>query len=236
MEQVVDIINVINKNQGVVTAAFTFITVVFTCFLVWFNHRIAKETKRLREVETEPHVEVYLVPYRGSMNIINMIVKNSGGGPARDIRWKILADFDDLKTHKVPIANMSLFKVLHYLPANEQLEFFFGTATNILKEPKLKPIEIEVEYKNIYQKNKKNDLFKIDLEPFEGMQRIGTPPDYEIAKALKQISRDFGQLKTGYAKLRVLTKTEKEEFEEQEEFIKQQIEQAESEQGKVDSQ
>jgi len=215
MDQLLKTINAINQNQGVIIVVFTFL-------LVWFNLRIARETRRLREVETEPHVEVYLVPYKGSMNIINMIVKNSGGGPARNIKWKISADFDDLEIHKIPIANMSLFKVLHYLPANEKLEFFFGTAVNILKEPKLKPIQIKVEYKNNHNSNKKTDLFNIDLEPFEGMQRIGTPPDYEMAKALKQMADDFSYFKRGYAKLKVLTKTEKEELEEQEEFFRQQ--------------
>ncbi len=213
MDHFVATLKIINANQGILILVFTFL-------LVWFNLRLAKETKRLREVETEPHIEVYLLPYRGGINIINMIVRNSGGGPARDVKWDIRADIDDLRRHNTKIADMTLFKILHYLPAKETIEFYFGSAMDILKHPKLKPFEVVVTYNNNQGKNERHDAFKIDIEPFEGMHKLGTPPDFEAAKALKQIAEDFHRVATGFSKLKVITKTEEEERKDIEEWMR----------------
>jgi len=117
-EFIVDFLKLLNANQGILIVIFTFI-------LVMLNRNLARETKRLREAETEPNIEVYLLPARVSPVIVNMVVRNTGGA-AREIKWDIIADASDLESHGVPIMNMSLFKILSYLPASKTIEFFLG--------------------------------------------------------------------------------------------------------------
>lgn len=180
---------------------------LFTLFLVLLNRNLVRETKRLREVETEPKLEVYLVPHEQSSNIINMVIRNSGGGPARDIKWEINGDEKDLQEREIKITKMSLFHVLHYFPAKEEMRFFFGESVKLLKEPGMKPIEIRVSYKNNELKKKKPEKFIIDLKPWNGMQQIGSPPLFDIARSLQKIQEEMHQALTGFPFPKVITQS-----------------------------
>jgi hypothetical protein len=193
LDTVKRILDGLNELQGLLIT-------VFTAVLVLYNRSLARETAQLRKRETEPKLEVYLLPYEGGNILINMVVRNVGGGAARDIKWNIDADEADLEAHGVNIHKMALFKVLHYLPSEERIVFFFGSAVEILKEPSLKPVTINVSYNNDARDNPQNDEFTIDLQPLVGMSTIGTPPPYEIAQALKEISKDFHHLVTEFHK------------------------------------
>jgi len=129
------ILDGLNQLQGLLIT-------IFTAVLVLYNRSLARETTQLRKRETEPKLEVYLLPYEGGNVLINMVVRNVGGGAARDIRWQIDADETDLDAHSVKVHKMALFKVLHYLPSEEKIVFYFGSAADILKEPPLKPLTI----------------------------------------------------------------------------------------------
>ncbi|EMS79142.1 hypothetical protein [Desulfotignum phosphitoxidans] len=194
------IIAATNKSQGAIMVLFTFV-------LLLLNKKLANETKKIREKDSEPKIEVYLIPARISNMIINMIIRNIGGGAARNIKWKIIADEENLKSKDIPILKMSMFKVMHYLPAKETIEFFFGETVKILSEPKLKPIKIEVSYTNDDGKNKPPEIFELNIEPYEGMQTIGRPTDYEISKSLEAIQKDLHNIATGLSTPQILTQT-----------------------------
>lgn len=186
----------IDQHQGFVTAVFagctlvfTFVTVIFTGILTLLNKRLADETKKMREKDTEPNIEVYLVPNEVSSIFLSMVIKNSGGGPARDISWKIEYDKDNIERKEIQIFKMSLFSILHYIPSNEQIKFFFGSAIDLLKKPEMKPITISVNYKNDDRKNEQHKKFIIDIEPWKGMAQIGGKPP------LHKISDDIHELK-----------------------------------------
>ena len=172
----------LNSNQGALIA-------LFTAVLVYLNYRLAKETKRIREVSSEPNIEVYLVPHEQSSAFVNMVVKNSGGGPARDVKWTIEYDKENVRQKKIQIFKMSLFHVLHYIPSGEQFKFFFGSSVELLSEPKMKPITIKTSYSNDFNKNVQNKSFKIDIEPWKGMTTVGRPPIYEIAEDITDIKK-----------------------------------------------
>jgi hypothetical protein len=97
------LIGELNHLQGL-------LIVLFTAILVIYNRSLTRETMLLRKRETEPKLEVYLIPYEGGSVLINMVVRNVGGGAARDIRWKIEADEADLEAHEIKLHKMALFK------------------------------------------------------------------------------------------------------------------------------
>ncbi len=174
----------LNEIQGL-------LTIVLTTLLVLLNYKLAKETKHLREIESEPNIEVYLVPHNQSSSFINMTIKNSGRGIARNIKWTIRYDESNAQEKGITIGKMSLFKVLHYLPGNEHFSFYFGSSIKLLKDPKMKPIEIIVSYKNETSSKSYTKSFTIDIEPWKGMTTIGTPPEYSIAKSMERIENSI---------------------------------------------
>lgn len=207
-----EFLQALNDNQGILIVLFIFL-------LVLLNRNLTRVTRRIREVDIEPRLEVYLLPAHASSTIINMVIRNVGRGAARDIKWEIIADETDLEAHGVRLLKMSIFQALHYLPGQETIKFFFGSALRIFSEPKLKPIKIQVSYKNYKGKKKRSDTFVIDLQPFEGMVTVGLPVEYEVASALKKIQRDLHNIATGLSQPRAITQTEREERREQKESV-----------------
>lgn len=219
----------IESHQGLVTTIFagfslifTFVTVIFTGVLTFLNKRLADETKRMREKDTEPNIEVYIVPHEISSNFLDMVIKNSGGGPARDISWKLEYDEDNIEKKRIQILKMSLFSILHYIPSNEQFKFFFGSAKELLKEPEMKPITIFVKYKNDDRKNEQLKKFTIDIEPWKGMTQIGgKPPLYKIADDIHELKEILRRSISGFDVPLIRTQTEDDYQKENEKELKE---------------
>jgi hypothetical protein len=171
----------VNDNSGL-------FVVIFTLFLVYYNRRLTQETKRIREIDTEPNIEVYLVPHEQSSSFVNMVIRNSGGWSARDIAWTIDCDEENVKMKDIPILSMSLFSVSHYIPAKEEFKFYFGSSSELLKEPKMKPIKIKVNFKNDVGQAKREKEFILDVSPWKGMEFLGEVPLLEISRNIKIIS------------------------------------------------
>jgi hypothetical protein len=212
------ILDVLNKNQG----AFI---VVFTAILVLLNQRLAKETRRIREIGTEPNIEVYLVPHNESSAFINMVIKNSGGGPARNIKWEIDCDKANAESKGIQIFKMSLFNILHYIPANEEFRFFFGSSVKLLQEPVMTPITIKVSYDNDLNSQRQFKSFVIDIKPWKGHTTLGKPPLYEIAASLKELNSTIKDLARNPPLVKIQTKKQydaeiEREMLEAEEFFK----------------
>jgi hypothetical protein len=186
-----------------------------TLLLVLLNYRLVRETQRMREVGTEPKLEVYLVPHEAYVTITHMVVRNSGGGPATQITWNVTEDAAGVQERGIAIQGMALFHVLHYLPAKEGMRFFFGETVKLLKEPGMKPIEISVSFRNQTGKNEQRDTFIIDVKPWSGMSMVGKPPLYEMAESLKKMQKDFQQIASGFPTPLVRTQPESEYREEQ---------------------
>jgi len=172
----------LNFYQGLLTA-------ISTCAIAYLTYKLMKETRRIRELNSEPNIEVFIVPDERSSAFINMVIRNCGGGPARDIKWNIIADKDNVEQKKITILKMSLFNVLHYISAGEEFRFYFGSSFDLLKDPKMKPITIEVSYANALSKNRQNKSFIIDIQPWEGMVVLGKPSLDEISDSLKQLHK-----------------------------------------------
>ena len=134
---------------------------------------LLRETRRLRKASTEPKIEVYLVPdgLRPASKI-NMVVRNSGNGPAMNIKWWIMADEQDLIRRDIPLLNMALFKTLHYLPAKEEIRFSFGSAEKMFGPYKMEPIKIDVVYQSEDGTTYRPEPFDINVEQFAGMEIV----------------------------------------------------------------
>jgi hypothetical protein len=181
------IIRLLNKLQGL-------LIVIFTGLLVLYNRLLSRDTNLLRTRETEPKLEIFLAPVEGATIFVNIVIRNIGGGAARDIEWNIDADAVDLVRHDIHFHEINLFKSHHYFPSEEKIVCFFGSGPQILAEPKLKPIQIHVTYKNERLQNPQKDSFLIDPEPLRGILTIGTPPIFQIAESLSKISDKLGNL------------------------------------------
>src|SRR4051812_46658062 len=170
---------------GSATSAFAAIIVmVATIVNVAINRRLARENRALNKAGSEPRVVGYAIINPHVYGAIDFVIRNIGKGPARNISFKIISGGDDLPSKKVflPPAGVKFA----FLPQDEQISTCMGMGWELLAEPKLAPFEIQIDCENLVGE-KQSRSFKIDAAQFEGLVRVGKPPDQEIAESIKGI-------------------------------------------------
>lgn len=140
MELLNEIIEYLNKNNGVITA---FATVVLAVITFWY----ALMTRKILLASNKPEILVYLFPSEGYSYKINLCIQNIGTGFASNI--KIKGDYSTLPRASLinnPFQEMSIFKDgIDYLGPGRKIEIplFF---THSMGELKDKSLDLSVKY------------------------------------------------------------------------------------------
>jgi hypothetical protein len=83
----------INANSLIVYAPLiSAIAGIFSVLTTIFAYKVSNQSARVARNSLEPHVYVALRSSRANKNLINLIIKNSGNGVARDITFKLKGD------------------------------------------------------------------------------------------------------------------------------------------------
>lgn len=168
-----------------VVAVATIVYAVFTGFLV-------RETRRLHEIQSEPVVGVFLSLRETWEPLFQFVVRNFGYGPARNVRWQVTADMENLRQRKVEIDEILAIRTLPYLPPGQDIRFNLGTTFAFLSDEALplKPIRVKVSYED--RRGKPYDAeFVLDAESFRGAAFGTTPALEKIAKTLDEVLREL---------------------------------------------
>ena len=141
----------LNANHSAITAVATIVIASSAVITVWLTRTLAKENRLLRKAETEPEVVAYLLPDSESRYAIYFVLANVGRGPARNVEFSLDRDAKDFETHDVSDhLNMNASpKVATLLPQGERIKSFFGIATALLNEPKLRPFDVSIAYEDL---------------------------------------------------------------------------------------
>lgn len=128
-------------------SALALIVTVINAQLTW---KIVRETEKMREAQTEPFVSVITEPSAQWVNFIDMSIKNIGLGPAYNINFHIVPDFEYEKGKY--LSEMRLIKKgIPYLAPNQEIRFMLTPILDNYKEKINTPLNISVEFKNYNQ-------------------------------------------------------------------------------------
>src|SRR6266581_84578 len=131
-----DIVNVLNQNAGVLSTVFSGIVMLATVIYAVLTASLVKETRQLREVQTEPRIEVIAFPLEEYVNIITLRVKNIGFGPAYDVRFQLRGESQSAgESELIKDFSKSQFieKGLRYLGPGQELRSRYTEMTNNLE-------------------------------------------------------------------------------------------------------
>jgi hypothetical protein len=225
-----DTVNFLNQNAGVLSTVFSGIVMFATVIYAILTASLVTETRHMREVQTEPKMEVIASTREEFISFITLRVKNIGLGPAYNVRF-VLRGESQSAGEKELIQDFSrsqfLSKGLRYLGPGNELQSGFTQMTNNFAEKIKARLIVDVTY-NSSSGKLYTDSIPIYFEEFEGYGTLGTPHLYAIVQSLEKIERNIDHLATGFRRLRVDTYTEadrnreREEWEERDrEFAKQ---------------
>lgn len=196
----------LNQNSGAFNVIFSFLVALATIVYAFLTWKLVSETRKMREVQTEPKISATIQPSEEWINFIDMIIQNIGLGPAYNINFKISPDFECQKGEF--LSEKGFVKSgMKYLAPNQKFQFFLTSIVEDFEEKIKKFFEIEITYQNSVGKIYK-DVYLIDFSHLVGLSQIGEPPLYKIAKNIEEIQKDINQLSK---KVVVYTKKDVEE-------------------------
>jgi hypothetical protein len=158
---------------------------------------LVKETRSLRLIQNTPDVQIYFEKAETETHFVYFIIENFGLGIASDVTFTIIKDFNAYDTEKLKLSNMGSFKHgIRNFYSKQRFKYFF---TNLLEnyEDKVSDwLEIEVSYKDIYNKEY-HRKFSLRIDEILGTGKMVNPPDsyigriwHELAEIRKIIKKD----------------------------------------------
>ena len=202
-----DILSSISVNQGVITTFATVIIAISAGITVWLTHSLIAENKLLRKIGDEPNIVVYLEEDDQRPQQINLVLVNVGRGPARNIGFQ----YNGISEDKADSCGL-LLKNDHertpigFLPEGKDIHVLFGSAIELLSEPKLPPITVEVQWENL---NEKQDecKYRVDISQFNSLFSSGASATNKIAASLEKIAKRLDGFAKGNKQERLRVET-----------------------------
>lgn len=194
-----DLLLFLNTNSGALTVLFTAVVTIATAVYAALTWVLVTETRMMRQVQTEPKLQVTVAPFDFAIHIVRLQVRNIGLGPALNVTFtptvisggalaeKLLADFTQVNFFNVGLA--------HFGPGQEKMSSY----TQLTEEHDGKMasvLGIGVTYSSATGK-KYSETLVVDMSELKGSYQLGKPNAYAIAQSLEKIQADIHTITTG---------------------------------------
>jgi hypothetical protein len=216
-----ELLDFLNKNSGALTVLFTAVVTVATAVYAALTWILVKETRMMREVQTEPKLQVTVSSIDFAINIVRLHVRNIGLGPALNVTFKpkVLAGGQSAEKLLAEFTDVNFFNVglKHFGPGQERVSGYTQLAED--HDGKMASLlAIDVTYNSATGKSYSDSLV-VDMSELKGGYQLGKPHAYAIAQSLEKIQKDFHHLTTGFHRIKANIYTSEDRAEESSEAL-----------------
>jgi hypothetical protein len=199
-----DVIDFLNKNSGALSVVFTAVVTLATAIYAALTWMLVRETSLMRQVQTEPKLEIIVRSLEIAIHIVRLHIKNIGLGPALNVRFKptIVSGGDAAARLLTEFTAPNFFStgVAYLGPGQERLSAYTQMTQD--HDGKIAAVlAFNVEYQSATGKQYR-EVISIDMSEFKGSYQLGKPHLYAIAQSLERIEKDIGHLTSGFRRLR----------------------------------
>ncbi|MGE0156975.1 MAG: hypothetical protein AB7T17_08095 [Geobacter sp.] len=198
-------IEYLNANSGALTVIFTGVVTISTVVYALLTAQLVNETRRMRQAQTEPKLEITLKSSDNWISLLRLHIKNIGLGPAYNIAFRVYGEADTEGANAIikDVTKANLFDYgLRYIGPGREIITGYTQMTKMYEQKIEAVICFEVTYKDCYQKEFQ-EKFRIDLSEFKGLTQIGTPPLYGIMESVEKMQKSIDNIATGWKKVQV---------------------------------
>ncbi|HSB96590.1 MAG TPA: hypothetical protein VLC91_09085 [Spongiibacteraceae bacterium] len=197
-------LNFLNTNSGALTVLFTAVVTIATAVYAALTWVLVKETRMMREVQTEPKLQVTVNSFDFAIHIVRLHIRNVGLGPALNVSFKprVLSGGQSAERLLIEFTDVNFFSVglKHFGPGQERVSAYTqltedhdGKMTAVLA--------IDVTYCSATGKTYSDSLV-VDMSELRGGYQLGKPHVYAIAQSLESIQKDIHHLSTGFHRIK----------------------------------
>lgn len=211
-----EILEFLNKNSGALTVLFTAVVTFATAVYAALTWVLVKETRMMREVQTEPKLQVTVSSFDFAIHIVRLHIRNVGLGPALNVTFKpkVLAGGQSAEKLLAEFMDVNFFSVglKHFGPGQERVSAY----TELTKDHDGKMasvLSLDVTYHSATGKSYSDSLV-VDMSELKGGYQLGKPHAYAIAQSLEKMQDDIHDLATGFHRIKANIYTSKDRAEE----------------------
>jgi hypothetical protein len=197
--------DLLNKNSGALSAVFSGVVTVATVIYAWLTAKLVQETRQMREVQTEPRIQVTYRVSEHWINFLDISVRNIGLGPAHDIQFKVRGETDLPGTKELvdKLMKLACFQNgLAYLGPNEEYFSFWVSLVEGDQSKVESRVVVEATYRSATKVRYQHDCV-IDLSELKGSSRLGEPPLLKIAQHIEALAKDIHSVTSGNQRAKV---------------------------------
>jgi len=202
---VTEILQFLDQNSGALTVIFTAVVTISTVIYALLTGILVLETRRLRQVQTEPRIQITVDGFDFTVNIVRLSISNIGQGPARNLRFStsVISGGESAEKLLAEFTSSNFFRTgLRYFGPAQHIYSGY-TQVNVDYEGKSNSIlSFKVSYENLNGQKYEEELL-VDMAELKGRYQLGTPNLYSIAKSLEKIQKDVHHFSTGFKRLKV---------------------------------
>ncbi len=156
------------------------------------TRKMVVEMEKQRELQEEPAVSVKIVPDISDLNLLNIIIRNTGGGPAYDVSVK----FDpDLPYEETTLNQLKIFNKNPLIDKDETIEFFFASAIEYFHGGSPKATTATIEYYKLPQYFRKSNqkpfvrIVYINILEREGQLQIKKRNIHDLVNEIEELKQ-----------------------------------------------
>ncbi|WP_018141541.1 hypothetical protein [Thioalkalivibrio sp. ALJ7] len=200
-----NLIAFLNQNSGALTVAFTGVVTFATVVYAVLTAILVAETRKLRQAQTEPRIEITVDALDFAVNIVRLCVRNIGEGPAKNVKFEptVVEGGEVAEGLLEEFLSPNFFKTgLRYFgPGQSRLSGY--TQTNKHFEAKASSsLCFKVAYESVTSQKYVEEIV-VDMAELRGRYQLGKPHLYSIAKSIDKIQRDVHHITTGFKRIEV---------------------------------
>lgn len=199
-----ELLEFLNKNSGALTVLFSAVVTIATAVYAALTWVLVKETRMMREVQTEPKLQVAVTSFDFAIHIVRLHIRNVGLGPALDVTFKpkVLSGGASAEKLLAEFTGVNFFSVglKHFGPGQERVSAYTQLTED--HDGKMASVlALEVTYRSATGKQY-SDALVVDMSELKGGYQLGKPHAYAIAQSLEKMQKDIHQLSTGFHRIK----------------------------------
>lgn len=180
----------INAYIGLILSA---VLVIVTAVYTWINWKLLQESIATRRQKNSPNIVPYL---KSSDNheALFLYVKNMGEGCAKDVKIKVIKDYNRFCGKEQLLSQLNIFKEgVNIFPSGYELHYGLNWWEDITNKGMSDYIELEVRFKDLNDNQYGPNTYTLKFSQIESTYI--TPPETHIGRIayyLKQINNTIG--------------------------------------------
>ena len=199
-----EILNFLKEYSDALTVIFTAVVTLSTVVYAILTGVLVSETRKMREVQTEPKIHITIDSFEFAIHIIRLNIQNIGLSPASDLQFEpsVIEGGESAKKLLAEFTESNFFKtgIRHFGPGQNIYSTY--TQTTVDFEGKSSSIlSFKLSYKSATGKKYTEEII-LDMSELKGRYQLGKPSLYAIAQNLENIQKDIHHIVSGFKRVK----------------------------------